>query len=147
MSQTITICCWYSLELILTILERICVLSKNALQELAEFEFDHIHLNNDGEPTRASASATLKTTFHKIEDLMLSDEEFGVAIKLRDVLLRFSLMTKCAESFFCHFPKSLHLWKKQDSSWKLSRVYQSLLKRCKKLSKNDSLIFTQKKFY
>jgi hypothetical protein len=58
-------------------------------------------LNNDGEPTRASASATLKTTLHKIEDLMLSDEEFGVAIKLRDVLLRFSLMTKCAESFFC----------------------------------------------
>jgi len=80
-----------------TMLERICAL-KDVPQEVAQFEFNYIHLNNDGEPTRASA--TLKTTFRKIEGLMLSDEEFGVATKLHDVLLQFSFVTKSAESSF-----------------------------------------------
>jgi len=115
-----------------TMLERICAL-KDALRELAEFEFDYIHLNNDGEPT--PASATLKTRSRQIEVLMLSDEKFDIVTKLRDVLLRFSLMRKRTESSFCPLSEIPPFVKKSRSELKnikrLLKFTQALRKALK----------------
>jgi hypothetical protein len=78
--------------------DRVCLL-QDALQKLADADIDYIQLDDNGEVT--SASRNLKKTYKKLEDVMLTEEEFNVAVLLRESLTRFYLMSNRAESTFC----------------------------------------------
>jgi hypothetical protein len=79
-------------------IDRICVL-KESLQQLSDTTIDFIQVDENNE--HLPVSINLKKTFRKLEDIMLTPEEYGVAMSLRDTLARFYIMSNRAESTFC----------------------------------------------
>jgi hypothetical protein len=79
-------------------IDRICVL-KESLQQLSDTTIDFIQVDENNE--HLPVSSNLKKTFQKLEDIMLTPEEYGVAMSLRDTLARFYIMSNRAESTFC----------------------------------------------
>jgi hypothetical protein len=79
-------------------LDRICIL-KESLQILSEVTIDLIQVDENNE--HLPVGSNLKNTFRKLEDIMLTPQECGVAMVLRDTLTRFYIMSNRAESTFC----------------------------------------------